>query len=107
MGINGKDDGNDQPGFLAHGLEGKAASEGFASDTFNLIAEHKGKLAVGAAAALGLMIFYNWREKSLAEEDPEDYARLKKFTAPFKPADEVEQEEFERQMRQQGGSAAL
>jgi hypothetical protein len=79
--------------------------EGFASETLNLLSEHKGKLAVGAAAALGLMILYNWREKSLAEEDPEDYARLKKFTAPFKPEDEQEQEEYERRMREEGRRA--
>lgn len=84
---------------------GDRPSEGFASDTLNLISEHKGKLAVGAAAALGLMILYNWREKSLAEEDPEDYARLQKFTAPFKPEDEPEQEEFERRMREKSQQA--
>lgn len=82
------------------------ASEGFASDTLNLLSEHKGKLAFGAAAALGLMVLYNWREKSLAEEDPEAYARLKKFTAPFKPADELEQEEYERKMREEEGRQA-
>lgn len=87
-------------------LQGSARSgDGFASDTLNLISEHKGKLAVGAAAALGLMILYNWREKSLAEEDPEDYARLQKFTAPFKPEDEPEQEEFERRMREKSQQA--
>jgi hypothetical protein len=84
---------------------GERSGEGFASDTLNMLSEHKGKLAAGAAAALGLMILYNWREKSLAEEDPEAYARLKKFTAPFKPADELEQEEFEREMRAQGRQA--
>jgi hypothetical protein len=81
------------------------ASDGFATDTLNLLSEHKGKLAMGAAAALGLMVLYNWREKSLAEEDPEAYAQLKKFTAPFKPADELEQEEYERQMREEGRQA--
>lgn len=91
----------DQPGAAG----GERASEGFASDTLNLLSEHKGKLAFGAAAALGLMILYNWREKSLAEEDPEAYARLQKFTAPFKPEDELEQEEFERKMREQSRQA--
>jgi hypothetical protein len=76
-------------------------TDGFAVDTLNLIAGHKGKLAVGAAAALGLMILYHWREKSLAVEDPQAYAQLKKFTAPFKSPDEVEQEEYERRMREQ------
>ncbi|MDO9218678.1 MAG: hypothetical protein Q7U14_15505 [Lacisediminimonas sp.] len=82
--------------------QGSNVQDGFATDTLHLIAGHKGKLAVGAAAALGLMILYHWREKSLAEEDPQAYAQLKKFTAPFKSADEVEQEEFERRMREQG-----
>lgn len=97
MPINGSEgrDGAESPD------QEPKAQDGFAADTLNLIAEHKGKLAFGAAAALGLMILYSWREKSLAEEDPEAYAQLKKFTAPFKPADEIEQEEFERQMRGQ------
>jgi hypothetical protein len=93
---NGAD--KDDPGQPA-AETGERAREGFASDTLNMLNENKGKLAFGAAAALGLMILYNWREKSLAEEDPEDYARLKKFTAPFKSSDELEQEEYERKMR--------
>jgi hypothetical protein len=98
-GETGKDPGK-MPEQSAH-ANSAAPSEGFAADTLNLLSGHKGKLAFGAAAALGLMILYNWREKSLAEEDPEDYARLRKFTAPFKPEDEEEQEEFERRMRQE------
>lgn len=45
----------------------------------NLLAEHKGKLAVGAAAMLGIAIFYKWRENRLAKEDPEQYARLQRL----------------------------
>lgn len=88
------------------GAATESGMEAFATDTLNLLNEHKGKLAFGAAAALGLMILYNWREKSLAEEDPEDYARLQKFTAPFKTQDELEQEEFERRMRDEERRAA-
>ena len=56
---------------LAGGLEqGKA-----------LLNEHKGKLAIGAAATLGLMVYYKWRDKKLAEEDPEEYARLQRIKA--------------------------
>ncbi len=46
-----------------------------------LLNEHKGKLAIGVAATLGLMVFYKWREKKLAEEDPEEYARLQRIKA--------------------------
>lgn len=56
---------------LADGLEqGKA-----------LLNEHKGKLAIGVAATLGLMVYYKWRDKKLAEEDPEEYARLQRIKA--------------------------
>lgn len=43
------------------------------------LGEHKGKLAIGVAATLGLMIFYKWREKNLAKEDPQEYARLQRI----------------------------
>lgn len=46
-----------------------------------LLNEHKGKLAIGVAATLGLMVFYKWRDKKLAEEDPEEYARLQRIKA--------------------------
>jgi hypothetical protein len=46
-----------------------------------LLNEHKGKLAIGVAATLGLMVFYKWREKKLAEEEPEEYARLQRIKA--------------------------
>ncbi|GAB3554335.1 hypothetical protein GCM10027343_42250 [Noviherbaspirillum agri] len=45
----------------------------------NLLSEHKGKLAVGAAAMLGIAIFYKWREHRLAKEDPDQYAQLKRI----------------------------
>lgn len=44
-----------------------------------LLDAHKGKLAVGVAATLGLMIYYNLKKKKLPEEDPEGYARLQKL----------------------------
>lgn len=43
--------------------------------------EHKGKLAIGVAATLGVMIFYNWLEKQLAKDDPESHARLQRLKA--------------------------
>lgn len=44
-----------------------------------LLGKHKGKLAVGAAAMLGVAIFYKWREHQLEKEDPEEYARLQRL----------------------------
>lgn len=46
-----------------------------------LLAGHKGKLAIGVAATLGLMVYYGWREKRLAQTDPEEYARLQRIKA--------------------------
>jgi uncharacterized protein HemX len=45
------------------------------------LSEHKGKLAIGVAATLGLIVFYKWRERRLAKEDPEAFARLQKLKA--------------------------
>jgi hypothetical protein len=51
------------------------------SDAKSMFDEHKGKLAIGVAATLGIMVFYNWWEKRLAKTDPEDYARLRRLKA--------------------------
>jgi uncharacterized protein HemX len=50
-----------------------------ATGSTSILGEHKGKLALGVAATLGLVIFYNWRQKKLPEEDPEAYARLQRI----------------------------
>jgi hypothetical protein len=47
----------------------------------NSLAHHKGKLAIGAAAMLGLAVFYKWRDSKLAKENPEEYARLRRLRA--------------------------
>jgi uncharacterized protein HemX len=47
----------------------------------NTLGAHKGKLALGVAASLGLMVYYKWRERQLAKSDPEDYARLQRLKA--------------------------
>lgn len=47
----------------------------------NRLAEHKGKLAMGAAAMLGIAVFYKWRDSKLAKDDPEEYARLRRLKA--------------------------
>lgn len=44
----------------------------------------KPALAAADAATLGMMVFYNWREKKLAKEDPEGYARLQRLKALFR-----------------------
>lgn len=51
------------------------------TDNAGLLSNHKGKLAVGAAAMLGLAIYYKWRENKLAKTDPEEYARLRRLKA--------------------------
>jgi len=59
------------------------------SDTLKkTLTENKGKLAIGVAATLGLMIFYKWREKEMAKKEPEDYARLKRLKASVKACDD-------------------
>lgn len=65
---------------------GDAASS-LAGDAMNLISEHKGKLAIGVAATLGLMVYYGWREKRLAKTDPEEYALLQKLRANMRKSD--------------------
>ncbi|WP_147376804.1 hypothetical protein [Noviherbaspirillum saxi] len=46
-----------------------------------MLGNHKGKLAVGAAAMLGLAVYYKWRENRLAKEDPSEYARIQRLKA--------------------------
>jgi hypothetical protein len=53
----------------------------------SLLDEHKGKLAIGVAATLGVMIYYNWRQKNLPKEDPEGYAWLKRLKDSIKAND--------------------
>lgn len=50
--------------------------------------EHKGKLAISAAAMLGLLVYYKWGEKSLAKEDPEEYERLQRIKNRVRHADD-------------------
>lgn len=52
-----------------------------AAGSKNAFSNHKGKLAIGVAATLGIMVFYNWREKRLAKKDPEGHARLQRLKA--------------------------
>ena len=58
---------------------GQAAASAPASEERNLLSEHKGKLAIGAAAMLGMAIFYKWREHQLAKEDPQQYQQLRRI----------------------------
>jgi uncharacterized protein HemX len=52
------------------------------------LGEHKGKLAIGAAATLGMMVYYKWREKQLAEEEPQEYERLQRIKERVRQADD-------------------
>lgn len=62
----------------------RGADAGAATGKKSMLSEHKGKLAIGVAATLGIMIFYNWRQKQLPKEDPEAYARLQRFKESIK-----------------------
>jgi hypothetical protein len=59
-----------------------------ANEAMNLLSEHKGKLAIGVAATLGMMVYYGWREKRLAKTDPEEYARLQRLKASVRHSDD-------------------
>lgn len=59
-----------------------------AGEAMNLLSEHKGKLAIGVAATLGMMVYYGWREKRLAKTDPEEYARLQRLKAIVRHSDD-------------------
>jgi len=58
-----------------------APGPGIGSTVKDTLNAHKGKLAIGVAATLGLMVFYNWRDKKLAKSDPEEYAWLQRLKA--------------------------
>ena len=58
-----------------------------AGEAMNLLSEHKGKLAIGVAATLGMMVYYGWREKRLAKTEPEEYARLQRLKAIVRHSD--------------------
>jgi uncharacterized protein HemX len=45
----------------------------------SIFASNKTQLAIGVAATLGILIYYNWQEKNLSKKDPEAYARLQRF----------------------------
>lgn len=55
-----------------------------AGEVTSMLGRHKGKLAMGAAAMLGIAIFYKWREHRLAKDDPEEYARLQRLKQAVK-----------------------
>ena len=65
----------------------ESADVSLAGEAINLLSEHKGKLAIGVAATLGMMVYYGWREKRLAKTDPEEYARLQRLKAIVRHSD--------------------
>jgi uncharacterized protein HemX len=70
---------------------GEAVSNKFDQPLTSLketLGEHKGKLAIGAAATLGMMVYYKWREKQLAEEEPQEYERLQRIKDRVRRADD-------------------
>ncbi|MES2536503.1 MAG: hypothetical protein V4632_11590 [Pseudomonadota bacterium] len=79
--------GNASPPKADAAIDQPADAEDAVVDSKSLLNEHKGKLAIGVAATLGIMVFYKWREKLLAKEDPEDYARLQRLKAGVRSGD--------------------
>jgi hypothetical protein len=63
------------------------AESSLPSQLAGMLDDHKGKLAIGVAATLGLMVFYSWREKRLAKEDPEAHALHQRSKAIVKAAE--------------------
>jgi hypothetical protein len=68
--------------------ESQAPDITLAGEAMNLLSEHKGKLAIGVAATLGMMVYYGWRENRLAKTDPEEYARLQRLKAMVRHSDD-------------------
>lgn len=68
--------------------ENETSDLSLAGEAINLLSEHKGKLAIGVAATLGMMVYYGWREKRLAKTDPEEYARLQRLKAVVRHSDD-------------------
>ncbi|MEN3296729.1 MAG: hypothetical protein V7642_5982 [Burkholderiales bacterium] len=85
-----------QPDTAAAPAEAKSISP---ADITGVLKENKGKLAIGVAATLGLMIFYNWRQKNLPKEDPEAYARLQRIKNSVKADDAHAKHEHDRKHR--------
>lgn len=75
------------PGAANDAAPAEAVDLSLAGEAMNLISEHKGKLAIGVAATLGMMVYYGWREKRLAKTDPEEYARLQRLKASVRHSD--------------------
>lgn len=73
---------------VADSERSEASDVSLAGEAMNLLSEHKGKLAIGVAATLGMMVYYGWREKRLAKADPEEYARLQRLKAVVRHSDD-------------------
>lgn len=79
--IEPEEDAAQETASQATNLRQEAERESGSAGLTGTLANHKGKLAVGAAAMLGLAVFYKWRENKLAKDDPEEYARLRRLKA--------------------------
>ena len=88
--------------------ESQAPDITLAGEAMNLLSEHKGKLAIGVAATLGMMVYYGWRENRLAKTDPEEYARLQRLKAMVRHSDDQPKPRVSRKAaaRSQAGQQA-
>jgi hypothetical protein len=88
--VNGAVDGvsNEVTNDVVNGAASAAESNlPSVNELAGMLDNHKGKLAIGVAATLGLMVFYSWREKKLAKEDPEAHALHQKSKAIVRAAE--------------------
>ena len=83
---------------VADSERSEASDVSLAGEAMNLLSEHKGKLAIGVAATLGMMVYYGWREKRLAKTDPEEYARLQRLKAVVRHSDDQPKPRAARKM---------
>ena len=75
-------------GDAAPAADNETSDLSLAGEAMNLLSEHQGKLAIGVAATLGMMVYYGWRENRLAKTDPEEYARLQRLKAVVRHSDD-------------------
>lgn len=87
-------------------MDGAATETSLADDAMTLLSEHKGKLAIGVAATLGMMVYYGWREKRLAKTDPEEYARLQRLKAVVRHTEDAPKAKTARKTARPANAAA-
>lgn len=86
MNVNGADD--EHKPVTESAAEDGGTEKNNVTIVKDMLNEHKGKLAVGAAATLGMLVFYGWRQRQLSKEDPEEFAKQQRLIEAVISADE-------------------